>query len=221
MYAILVIDEEDEGGIIVASNEIVEQQQAYVLIGRFLTEKNINFNAMQNVMASLWRPKEGMEVNDIGGMRYSFTFFHKMDIQKVIDGGPWSFEQATLLTHQLEMGEDPCTVKMQDVEMWVQIYDIPRGFLSENILKNAGDSMGKFIRVEPNTFDGVWKQYVRIRVVINVEKPLKRRMKIKREEDNCIGLILNMSVWELSVLSVVFLVIWNVIATLYIGTLIK
>lgn len=119
MYAKLVIDEEDEGGIIVASNEIVEQQQAYVLIGRFLTEKNINFNAMQNVMASLWRPKEGMEVNDIGGMRYSFTFFHKMDIHKVIDEGPWSFEQATLLTHQLEMGEDPCTVKMQDVEMWV------------------------------------------------------------------------------------------------------
>lgn len=87
MYAGLIIDEEDEGGIVVARGEAVEQRQAYVLIGKFLTEKNINFYAMQNVMATLWRPKEGMEVHDIGGMRYSFVFFHKMDIQKVVEGG--------------------------------------------------------------------------------------------------------------------------------------
>lgn len=43
--------------------------QTHVLVGRFLTEKNINFNAMQNVMASLWRPKEGMEVHDLGNFR--------------------------------------------------------------------------------------------------------------------------------------------------------
>lgn len=70
-----------------ARTEIVEQKQTYVLVGKFLTEKNINFMAMQNVMAVLWRPKEGMEVHDLGGMRYSFVFYHKMDLQKVIDGG--------------------------------------------------------------------------------------------------------------------------------------
>lgn len=184
MYAGLVIDEEDEGGIVVANTEIVEQKQTYVLIGKFLTEKNINFHAMQNIMATLWRPKEGMEVHDIGGMRYSFVFFHKMDIQKVIDGGPWSFEQATLVLHQLANGEDPNTVKLQYVEMWVQVYDIPRGLLSENILRSVGASIGKFIRMDTNTLDGAWKPFARIRVMINVEKPLKRRLKIKREGDS-------------------------------------
>lgn len=89
IYAKLALEEEDEEGVIVASNEIVVQKQSYVLIGRFLKENNVNFNTMQNVMASLWRPREGMEVHDIGGTRYSFTFFHKMDIQKVVDGRPW------------------------------------------------------------------------------------------------------------------------------------
>lgn len=89
MYAKLVIDEEDAEEIAVANTKIVEQRQSYVLIGRFLKEKNINFNAMQNVMAILWRPREGMQVQNIGGMRYAFTLFHKMDIQKVIEGGPW------------------------------------------------------------------------------------------------------------------------------------
>lgn len=87
LYADLVIDEEDEGGIVVAISEVVQQKQTHVLIDKFLTEKNINFIAMQNVMATLWRSKEGMEVHDIGGMRYSFVFFHKMDMQKVVEGG--------------------------------------------------------------------------------------------------------------------------------------
>lgn len=68
-------------------------------MGKFLTEKNVNFHAMQNVMASLWRSKEGMEVHDFGGYRYSFVFFHKMDLQKVMDGVPWSFEQSMFIVH--------------------------------------------------------------------------------------------------------------------------
>lgn len=66
MYAKMVIDDE-EGGIIVANTYVVATKQTYMLVGKFLTEKNINFNAMQHVMAGLWRLKEGMEVHDMGG----------------------------------------------------------------------------------------------------------------------------------------------------------
>lgn len=87
MYANLVIaDEEEEGGIIVPTDEVVVSKQTYMLVGRFLTEKNINYNAMQNVMAGLWRPKEGMEVYEMGDLIYSFVFFHKLDIQKLLMG---------------------------------------------------------------------------------------------------------------------------------------
>ncbi|XP_074326485.1 uncharacterized protein LOC141664431 [Apium graveolens] len=183
LYAYLVIDDEDERGIIVANSEVVQQKQTYVLIGKFLTENNINFLAMQNVMATLWRPKEVMEIHDIGGMRYSFVFFHKLDMQKVTEGGPWSFEQTTLILHQFGDGEDPNTVQLQDVEMWVQVYNIPRGLMSENILRSIGTSIGKFVKMDANTLDGIWKPFVRIRVTLNVQKPLKRRVKIKREGD--------------------------------------
>lgn len=108
-------------------------------------------------------------------------FYHELDIQKVIDGGPWSFEQAMLVYHQVKDGEDPTAVPLQQVDMWVQVYDIPRGFLSENILKSVGSSIGTYIKSDPSTFVGGWKPYVRIRVSINISKPLKRKLKIKRE----------------------------------------
>lgn len=66
MYSRMILEDEEEGGVSVGEGIVTTNVQTYVLVGRFLTDKNINLNAMQNVMASLWRPKEGMEVHDLG-----------------------------------------------------------------------------------------------------------------------------------------------------------
>lgn len=122
---------------------------------------------------------------EMGDRKYSFIFYHKLDMLKVMEGGPWSFEQSMLVLHQVEMGEDPIAIQITNMEMWVQIYDMPRGFVSENILQSIGAAMGKYVKSDPGTFEGGWKPYIRIRVAVNVEKPLTRRMKIKREGNQC------------------------------------
>lgn len=136
---------------------------------------------MQNVLASLWRPKEGVEIHDLGGRRFSFVFFHVLDIQKVIEGGPWTFEQNLLVYHKLEEKEDPHLVPLNKMDIWVQIYDLPAGMLSERILQSIGNYVGVFVKTEPMNTNVVWKMYVRIRVTMDIHKPLKRRMKVKRE----------------------------------------
>lgn len=181
LYARLVLEDQDDGGVIVAEKEVQQTKTTYVLVGRFLTDRTINFNAMQNVLASLWRPREGMEVHDIGGHRYSFVFYHPFDLQKVLEGGPWAFENNLLIYHKLKDDEDPHLVKLHKFDMWVQIYDLPRGFVSENILSNIGKFIGEFIKADPTNITGGWSMYKRIRVTMNLEKPLRRKMKIKRE----------------------------------------
>lgn len=55
LYSKLSIEDEDEGGIVLGADEEIVRKSTdeFPLVGRFLTEKNINFNAMQNVLASL------------------------------------------------------------------------------------------------------------------------------------------------------------------------
>ena len=55
------LDEEDSGGLEVSSEKVgkavsKETDMRYALIGRFLTDKPINFVAMKNTMASIWEP---------------------------------------------------------------------------------------------------------------------------------------------------------------------
>lgn len=181
LYSKLSIADEEQNGLVIGVEEVKQTVKEFSLVGKFLTEKNINFNAMQNVLASLWRPKEGMEVHDLGEQRYAFIFYHVMDIKKVLEGGPWSFEQNLLVAQQYSEGVNPLTITLEDSEIWVQVYDLPKGFVSENILRSVGNYIGMFVKADPANFESNWKPFYRIRVIIKVNKPLKRRMQIKRE----------------------------------------
>lgn len=96
-----------------------------------------------------------------------------MDLNKVLAGGPWAFEQNALVYKRMIETEDPQEIQLNDMDIWVQVYDIPRGFISEKVLENMGNFIGKFVKTDPTNFNGGWKQFVRIRVRMNVLKPLK------------------------------------------------
>lgn len=108
-------------------------------------------------------------------------FFHILDLQKVLDGGPWIFEHSLLVYHKLEANEDPHLINLQHSDIWVQVYDLPRGLWSEKILISIGKSVGKVVKMDPTNLNGGWWGYARIRVTLDLNKPIKRRMKLKRE----------------------------------------
>lgn len=61
------------------------------------------------------------------------------------------------------------------------MYDLPKECISESVLNSIGNYVGKFIKLDPANINGFWKPFVRIRVTIIIDKPLKTRMKIKRD----------------------------------------
>lgn len=52
--------------------------------------------------------------------------------------------------------------------------------VSEKLLENVGNYVGTFLKTDPQNFQGVGKLFYRIRVIMDVDKPIKRRMKLKR-----------------------------------------
>lgn len=85
------------------------------LVGRFLTEKNINIRAMRSKMADVWRPAMGVNIKDLKPGIYLFQFCHVDDLQMVLKGGPWSFDNALLVFNTIKAGEDPVKVPLFDV----------------------------------------------------------------------------------------------------------
>lgn len=59
-----------------------------------------------------------------------------------------------------------------------------RVMTSEIIVQSKDNFMRMFVKTDPVNMNGMWKSYLRVRVTMDIRKPLKRRMKLKYEGGN-------------------------------------
>lgn len=154
------------------------------LVGRFLTNQAYNFNIMRSRMASIWKPGKGVLFKDIGNERFLIQFFHILDLRRVVDGGPWSFDNHPLIIHNLQVGDIPTKVLLNKLLFWVQIHNIPHGLFTEKVGRSLGNFIGTFVQYDESNKGAAWKPYMRIRVELNVDNPLMRWKKIRMSNGN-------------------------------------
>lgn len=186
----VTLDEEEEGGLALEVTEEEDNQETFhgfdaklCLMGRFITEGVVDFIAMKQTLAALWRPGRGVHIREIDVNLYLFQFYHEVDIKRVVEGSPWSFNRKALVIARMKDGDVPRSVRLNSLDLWVQIHDLRAGFMTEKIVKEVGNYIGCFVESCPRNFTGVWKEYLRVRVTIDLSKPLKRRMKIRKAGD--------------------------------------
>lgn len=78
-----------------------------------------------------------------------FQFYHELDYLRVLNEGPWALDQHLLVLEALEFGKIPQEVPLFHVSFWVQAHDISNGFMSENVAREIGNFVGRFIEADP------------------------------------------------------------------------
>ncbi|XP_074346159.1 uncharacterized protein LOC141684922 [Apium graveolens] len=116
---------------------------------------------MRTKLADLWKPAMGINIKDLKHGIYLFQFYHKDDMQWVLTNGPWAFDNLTLVINIVKAGEDLIKVSLNEVEFWIQIHDLP---------------------YDTKNNSSIWHEYMRLRIKIDVRKPLKRKTKIVKKD---------------------------------------
>ncbi|XVF67504.1 hypothetical protein PTKIN_Ptkin10aG0126500 [Pterospermum kingtungense] len=178
----LAITEENDEGF--EFTELGEEQPAtnyeLCLVGTFVMNRTLNFNVMKHRMACIWQPGCGMVVKDLRSKLILFRFYHPVDVKKVLDGGPWSFDNHLLLLHELKQGDDPMDIPLYLASFWVQVHDLTLGFFSEVVGKALGNYIGTFLEYDKRNVFYVDRPYMRIRVSVDIRQPLKKGKKVKK-----------------------------------------
>ncbi|KAF4396993.1 hypothetical protein F8388_004961 [Cannabis sativa] len=113
-----------------------------------------------------------------------FNFYHEIDIQRVIEGSPWTYDRKPFIFTRLKEGDNPRLVGINHLDMWIQLHDLQSGNQTLSVVTALGNYIGQFLESDQNNFVGVWREYLRVRVRIDVRKPIKRRRKIITEHSS-------------------------------------
>ncbi|CAN1840638.1 Uncharacterized protein At4g02000 [Linum perenne] len=107
-------------------------------------------------------------------------FEHEVDLRRVMEVGPWSFDQNLLILRELKPGEKPKEVELYAVDFWVRVYRLPAGFFSKTVGVALGNFIGTFMEYDEKNSYSFDDPYMRIRVTVDIRKPLRREKRLRK-----------------------------------------
>ncbi|OIT33600.1 hypothetical protein A4A49_06120 [Nicotiana attenuata] len=108
-----------------------------------------------------------------------FIFKDKKSLDKVKLGTPWLYDRYLLNIHTWEPGLESDSPIFNESNIWVQVWNIPLHRMSRDVGRKIGHALGGIIDILIPEYGSKEGQYMRLKVKINITKPLLRGKWIK------------------------------------------
>ncbi|XVF47816.1 hypothetical protein PTKIN_Ptkin03bG0141300 [Pterospermum kingtungense] len=161
-------------------------------MGKLLTRRPFNKEAFMETMKAIWKITNEVEIMAIEENLFLFKFQGARDKERVLEGAPWSFDKSLLLFQEFNGALRPDEYVFDKATFWVRIYGLLLGMMNKTIgarigeslgrLIKADKSLGKLIKADDSLDGGGWTTFVRLRVELNITKPLRRVIKLSSGE---------------------------------------
>lgn len=144
------------------------------LIGKFLTCKAYNKQAAKNTIRRAWGLEKDLQIVEVGENLFQFKFQTEFVMERVLSGGPWSFDNQLLMLRKWQRGMCAGNVSFEHASLWVQIWGAPFEMLSLKVAAEIGGRLGQVEEVESRKQRDDQSLFLRVRVAIPIAKPLRR-----------------------------------------------
>lgn len=109
---------------------------------------------------------------------FLFYFRNHENRFRMLAGGPWSFDNSLLVLEQLNGVGDINKLGFNKVEFWVQIRNAPLLCMTREMGDFLGQLVGDLRDIDVGSIGECFGKYMRVRVVIDVSKPLERFLRM-------------------------------------------
>ncbi|CAL1366291.1 unnamed protein product [Linum trigynum] len=173
----LCLTEEEAQGVQVErtdlDNGMDETIEELGLVGKLITPKDPNLATLLATMKQAWNLRRSFEIQRLEQSVYALQFYSFDDRKKFLYGGPRHFNRQPFIFRPVDRDKEPLEMDFTETEIWVRIKKLPRCMKTEAMAEKIANLIGTFIILD-NHRSGVWSTSMRLRVSINVSKPLRR-----------------------------------------------
>lgn len=133
------------------------------LIGKILTCKPFNKRVVQNTLKKAWGLEEGVQTLEMGANLFQFKFNTEFDKERILKGGPWTFDNQALMLRCWQKGMTASNVKFESVSLWVQVWDAPFDMISPKVAEEIGSRIGTVEAVEKRIKQQAQNLFMRVK----------------------------------------------------------
>jgi len=103
------------------------------LIGRVLADREIHIAYFSERMSRAWKPDKRVTITKYVCDCYLFQFHHKVDAARILDEGPWLYDNFHIAMDRISPGVVPSFVPLNHINFWVQVHGLPFGFIQPKV----------------------------------------------------------------------------------------
>ncbi|GAA0147805.1 hypothetical protein LIER_36585 [Lithospermum erythrorhizon] len=129
---------------------------------------------LKDTIHGLWGGSEGVQILDMGVNLFHVIFLDDLHMARFLQGEPWLFDGHALLITCWEAEMRLEEIEFNTLRCWVQIWNLPLGYVDMEIGRAVGTHIGQVLEVDSRSNEQERGRYVRVRVNLNIHKPLKR-----------------------------------------------
>lgn len=154
----------------------------YTLIGKVITDRTLNRNAIKDMLHKAWGDLEGLQISDVGLNLFLFAFSKEEECKEIMDRAPWFVMNKLISLQRWNSQVSMYEMNFNQVQFWVQIQRLPLEFLTVTCAEKILSPLGEVIEIEdPMVAGKIIRPFIRARVELNIQYPLSTGCWIPRK----------------------------------------
>ncbi|CAM0904037.1 unnamed protein product [Alopecurus aequalis] len=146
--------------------------------GKLLSEKPPYLDGMTTTLGRIWGPLKGIRCKEMGDNVFLFTFLQASGKGKALDEGPWMFNKDLLVMQDFDPNKSLEEYEFVTIPIWVRVFKLPLGMMKRITGEHIRDEIGDYMEVEVGEDGMVVGEYLRVRIRMDIRKPIMRGITI-------------------------------------------
>ena len=117
------------------------------LIGKILSGKKVNQETFINLIEQLWSPFGKVAIELVGVNIFLFHFTNQEERNTIWLRGPWYFDKSLIVLVKPEGMRSIAHLRFDEVEMWIQIHDVPIICMNRRTAKWMAEQIGRVTEI--------------------------------------------------------------------------
>jgi hypothetical protein len=151
------------------------------VLGKLLAERLVSKETIRAEFVKWWKPEETFSFKILGDNLFLVEFEKFTDKKRVLEGRPWVFEGSLFLVEDFDGSKTPSQFVFDKAAFWVQMTNLPLACMGREIGRKIGASVGVVEAVDTDARGMGWGESLRVKILIDLSKPLPRGRKINVE----------------------------------------